>query len=63
MPFTSTVKPPLTLPEMSRDDFGVVEDLFQAGPGFGALGLLAGQDRLPHAVVERVDHHFNGVAD
>jgi hypothetical protein len=39
------------------------ENLFQASPGFGALGLLAGQDRLPHAVVERVNHHFNRVAD
>jgi hypothetical protein len=60
----STVKPPLTLPEMmTLNDFAVRSKIFsRTRPGFGALGLLAGQHRVTHAVVQRVNHHIHRIA-
>jgi hypothetical protein len=44
------------------DDFAVLENLFETRPGFGALGLLAGQQGVTHAVVQRVNHHIHRIA-
>ena len=49
-PPRSTVKPPLTRPKMTPvDALVLLERLFQAGPGFFAAGLVAGDDGLAHA--------------
>jgi hypothetical protein len=43
------------------DDLGLVERFFQAGPGAGALGLLAGEPRFTAAVFHGVERDFNAV--
>jgi hypothetical protein len=43
------------------DDFGLVERLFEAGPGAGTLGLLAREARFAGAVFHRVERDFNAV--
>src|SRR6185503_10469465 len=47
--------------DRAGDDFGLVERLFEAGPGARTLGLLAGEARFTAAVFHRVERDFNAV--
>ncbi len=44
------------------DDLAVVEGLFEARPGAGALGLLARQARLAGAVLDRIERDLDLIA-
>ena len=60
----STVKPPLTLPEMRPVTISPASiDVFQLVPDHGALGFLARQHGLAEAVLQGFQRHLDGVAD
>ncbi len=64
MPLRSTVKPPLTLPLITPlTTSSCFEGLLQLFPGFGTLGLLAGQTGLTETVFDGVECHLDYVAD
>ena len=63
MPFTMTVRPPLTLPlTMPCTMRALLERIFEFVPGSEALGLVARQARFAVTVFQRFDRDADEIA-